>query len=370
MKNIILFFGGRSPEHDISIITAMQVKANLNPDKYNIFPVYITKENKWLLVEKLNRPQEFIDFNSNLYPEVFLRPSQNILYKEGRLKTKKVCKVDCAVIACHGDFGEDGRLQGLLDMSNVPYTSSGVKQSALCMDKVLTKEIFEVNNLPTTKYVWFKKSDYIENQQKILKDIEKEIEYPMVVKPANLGSSIGISVCKDRNSLEDAIDIAKCFDHKILVEEAVLHLREINIAVYKKNKDLVLSSISEPPTWQEFFDFDKKYLQNIKAYNHKMEKLPPYITKQIKNIALKSYKVFELKGVVRFDFLYNTDTEELFVSEINSIPGSFANFLFKNLSFENLLDNLIESAILEQKFEANISHTFESKVLSSGVVKK
>ena len=370
MKNIILFFGGKSPEHDISIITAMQVKANLNPDKYNIFPVYITKENKWLLVEKLNHPQEFIGFNENLYPEVFLRPGENILYKEGRLKTKKVCKVDCCVIACHGDFGEDGRLQGLLDMSNVPYTSSGVCASALCMDKVHMKEIFEVNNLPVTKYVWFKKSDYIENQQKILKDIEKELEYPMVVKPANLGSSIGISICHDRKALEDAVDVAKCFDHKILVEEAVLHLREINIAVYKKNKDLVLSDISQPATWQEFFDFDKKYLQNIKAYNQKPEKLPSYITKLIKNIAKKSYKIFELSGVVRFDFLYNTDTEELFVSEINSIPGSFANFLFKNLSFENLLNNLIDNAILEQTLKLDITHTFESSVLSSGVVKK
>ena len=371
MKNIVLLFGGKSPEHDISIITAMEIKANLDKEKYNIFPIYITKENKWLLVEKLNYPQEFIDFNECAFVEVFLKSGQNILYKEGKFKTKKVCKIDCAVIACHGLFGEDGRLQGLLDMSKIPYTSSGACQSAICMDKVHMKEVFEVNNFPLTKYVWFKKDDYIENKEKILKQVETELEYPVVVKPANLGSSIGISISKDRSSLEDAIDVAKCFDHKVLVEEAVLNLREINIAVYKNKKDLVISGISEPATWQEFFDFDKKYLEtNIKSLNTKTPKLPSYIKSQIKIIALKAYKLFELSGVVRFDFLYNNDTEELFVSEINSIPGSFAHFLFKDKTYCTFLNELIENAIFEQETKRDITYVFDSAVLKSSVSKK
>lgn len=371
MKNIILFFGGKSCEHDISIITAMETKANLNSDKYNVFPVYITKDNTWHLVEKLSRPQEFIEFNPSSFPKVFLKAGENVLFKEGKFKSKPVCRASCAVICCHGLFGEDGRLQGVLDMSNIPYTSSGVCQSAICMDKVRMKEVFEVNNLPVPKYVWFNKEDYIKTKDKILKQIEEEIEYPMVVKPANLGSSIGISVCKDKKALEDAIDVAKCFDHKVLVEEAVLNLRELNIAVYQNKKEQVLSSISEPATWQQFFDFDKKYLEkNIKAVQPKPQNLPSYIKKHIKTIALRAYKLFELSGVVRFDFLYNNDTEELFVSEINSVPGSLAHFLFKDKTFESLLDDLIENAEFEKDKALDIQYSFDSAVLNKTITKK
>lgn len=371
MKNIILFFGGKSCEHDISIITAMQTKENLNSTKYNIFPVYITKDNAWHLVEKLSAPQDYINFKPSNFPKVFLKPGENILFKEGRLKTRPVCKVSCAVICCHGLFGEDGRLQGVLDMSNIPYTSSGVCPSAICMDKVRMKEVFEVNNLPTPKYVWFNKEDFILTKEKILKQIEEEIEYPMVVKPANLGSSIGISVCNNKKALEDAIDVAKCFDNKILVEEAVLNLREINVAVYRNKKELVLSTITEPATWQQFFDFDKKYLEkNIKAVQPKTQNLPKYIKSLIKNIAKRAYKLFELSGVVRFDFLYNNDTEELFVSEINSIPGSLAYFLFRDKTFTAFLDDLIENAEFEKNKTLDIQYSFDSEVLKKSVIKK
>lgn len=368
MKNIILLFGGKSAEHDISIITAMQVRANLDETKYNIFPIYINKQNKWFWAKKQTVPKDFIDFNYATAPQVFLKAGENVLFTQGRFKAKPVCKVDCAIISCHGTNGEDGTIQGLLELCHIPHTSSGVASSAICMDKVFMKQIFEANNLPITRYIWFTKNDYLARPQKIIGEIKLALDFPVVVKPANLGSSIGITVCKDEKTLCDAIDLAKTFDEKILVEEAVLHLRELNCACFGRADALTLSVIDQPTTIQQFFGFKEKYIShNIKAIKGKSQPLPQYIKTQIKNITRAVYKILGCSGVVRVDFLYNNDTEELFVSEVNSIPGSFSHFMFNKLPFTKLLDQLIELA--ERKFESKNACTFcfESSVLSKSL---
>ncbi|MFQ6749458.1 MAG: D-alanine--D-alanine ligase family protein [Clostridia bacterium] len=365
MKNIILLFGGKSAEHDISIITAMQVRANLDSTKYNIFPIYINKFNKWFWAKKQTAPKDFIDFQYSTSPQVFLKAGENVLFMEGKFKSKPVCKVDCAIIACHGTNGEDGTLQGLLELSNIPHTSSGVASSAICMDKIFMKQIFEANNFPIPRYMWFSKQEYLSKPQKVIGDIKTALDFPVVVKPANLGSSIGITLCQNQSELGDAIDLAKTFDEKILVEEAVLHLRELNCAAFGMGEDITLSSIDEPATWQQFFGFKEKYIvKNAKAIKTKSQPLPAYIKQEIKRLTRAAYKTLGCAGVVRVDFLYNNDTEELFISEINSIPGSFSNFMFSKMSFRELLDKLVDLA--ERKFENKNAciFCFESSVLS------
>jgi D-alanine-D-alanine ligase len=364
MKNILLFFGGKSAEHDISIITALQVKANLDKEKYRVYPIYITPQNKWFLAEKQTQPKEFIEFDEKTASRVYLKNGENTLFKQGKLKDKPLCVVFSAIIACHGLNGEDGTLSGQLELCGVPYTASGVASSAICMDKVLMKQIFEVNNFPVTRYVWFNKEDYIAQKAKIIAKIKNELEFPVVVKPANLGSSIGISISHNLNQLSEAIDVAFCYDEKILVEEAVLNTRELACACFKNAGQVVVSSVDEMPTWREFFGFDKKYLQeNIKTVKQKPTALDKDLKTQIKNLTKKAYKLLGCYGVVRIDFLLNNDTSELFISEINSIPGSFAHFMFKDLPFSMLLDKLIENSVAREDKKEAFKFSYESPVL-------
>ena len=368
MQNIILLFGGKSSEHDISIITALQVKANLDTEKYKVLPIYITRENKWFLAEGYNSPQDFLMFDESRAARVYLKNGENNLFKVGKIKDKILCKIDAAVIACHGLNGEDGTLQGTLELCGVPYTSSGVSSSALCMDKVFMKQIFEANNFPVTKYLWFTKEDYISSKNKILNQIKHGLDFPVVIKPANLGSSIGISVSKTLQEVCDAIEIALCYDQKILVEEAVLHLRELSCACLGVGKNLTISALDEPVTWQEFFGFEKKYLsENIKSVHHGVQPLDKDIKLQIKTLTRRAYEILGCGGVVRVDFLFNQDTEELYISEINSIPGSFSHFMFNGLNFGELLDKLIENAITRENKKQAFKFSYESPVLTKNL---
>lgn len=360
MKNIAVFFGGKSCEHDISIITGFQVCKNLNAQKYNIFPIYITPQGKWFWVKNLESVTQFNDFSGGV--QVFLRAGENVLYSTAKFKNN-LAKLDCAIIACHGMNGEDGTLQGLLELSFVPYSSGGVASSAITMDKVFMKQIFEVNNLPVVPYFWFKKNDYLVNPDKILKEISRSLEFPVIVKPANLGSSIGIKKCQNLSQVQHAIQVAFCYDAKILVEEVVPHLREMNCAVLGFDEDVILGKLEQPKSWQEFLSFDDKYLQfNGKFAKNKQLKIDKSLKSKIKNIAKKAFKNLDCAGAIRIDFLLNEDTEELFVNEINSIPGSFANFLFDK-NFSSILDDIIMFA--EKKFaqKQSCSFSYQSDVL-------
>lgn len=371
MKNIILLFGGKSAEHDISIITAMQALASLSLQKYQVYPVYITKQNQWFWAKGCKEPKQFANFDEKKFAKVFVKSGSTMLFREGKFANKALCKIDVAIIACHGLCGEDGTLQGLLELAGVPYTSSGVAASALCMDKVLMKQIFEVNNFPVTKYIWFYAKDYHTSPQKIFAGIKRELDFPVVVKPANLGSSIGITVCKNALELEKAINIALNFDNKILVEEAVEHLREFNCACFGDEMHQTLSSINQPAKWNDFFGFDQKYLQkNIKTIKNQTPVLSKELRAEIRAMTKQAYRLFGASGVVRVDFLLNFETEELFIGEINSIPGSFSYFMFDNLQFGELLDKMIELA--EKKFaEKNAcKYCYESAVLLQDFVAK
>ena len=367
-KNLAVFFGGRSCEHDISIITAMQTLAHIDREKYKVYPIYITRPGEWYLAENLTLPDQFKDFKPRR--AVHVKPAQPTLFASG-FPYKKIAQLDCAIICCHGMNGEDGTLQGVLELSNIPYTSSGVVGSALTMDKVFMKQVFEVNNFPVTPYFWFRKAEFEADAERVLGECLGSVELPVVVKPANLGSSIGIRRCEDAGALREALEVAFAYDDKAIVEEAVPHLVEVNCAVLGLGKDIEVGKLESPKSWEEILTFEDKYLRfgGAKFVDEVEIGVDEDIQGRIGEISKRAFERLDCAGVVRIDFLVNADTGEVFLNEINNVPGSLANYLFPGLSFSQLIDRLIEVGIKKHVQKRACKFTFESGVLDASACK-
>lgn len=342
MKSVGVIFGGVTCEHDVSVITAIQLMQNIDKSKYKIYPIYISKTGEWYVDEKLLDINIYKDFNKyalDIKMGCIVPNKPSIMMKnKGFFNKEDFIYLDVAIPAMHGMNGEDGTLQGLLELANIPYTSSGVLGSSVGMDKILMKKVFEAHNIPVLPYTYFLRSEWQENKVEILKNIEEKLEYPMFVKPSNLGSSIGISKAKDRKGLEDAIEIAISFDERIIVEKGLENLKEINCSALGRANDVTVSTTEEPVSWEDFLTFDEKYLsggKNSKTSETGMasmvRRIPANITKEqeskIKDLTLKSFKALNSKGVVRVDFLIDNIDSRVYVNEINTIPR-FICFLF------------------------------------------
>jgi|AntRauTorcE11897_2_1112592.scaffolds.fasta_scaffold00001_270 D-alanine-D-alanine ligase len=373
--NLAVIFGGKSSEHDISIITALQALKALDKDVYNIIPIYISKKGNWFSGKGLFDISTFSEFdkkNKNIYA-VSLTSGSNYLYKKNIFnKYKKYKILDCVIIAMHGVNGEDGSLQGLMELCNIPYSSSGVVGSSLCMDKVLVKRIFENLKLPVLPWLYVNRDNIDFNE--VHEQIKQEINYPVIIKPANLGSSIGINVCNNKTQLTRAILVASEYDKKIIIEKCVTNLKEINCAVLGYKKNVKTSSLEEPVNYKNFLTFEQKYLQpSSKSSKGGMSNLkrilPAKLTKdetrKIKDMSLKVFKELECSGVVRIDFIKDKTSKQIYINEVNTIPGSFAFYLFEydKLSFTKLLDELVESALLKHKEKLKNKYTYTSSVV-------
>lgn len=365
MKNIALIFGGVSEEHDVSIITAKQIFLSLNEKEYECYPIYIDINNNWYYINDFYI-KNFVDFNPKKFNKVSFIAGDRTLYRKRFASYKPLAKIDCCILATHGGNGEDGCLQGMLEMSNLPYTSGGVLSSALCMDKVAMKQVFVANDIKTPDFVYFNREV---PTKKIIEIAVQQIEFPIVVKPARLGSSIGVTVCKDKKELTTAIDLAKLYDTKILLEKGITPLKEVNIAVMSQKGEPVVSQTEQPVPWSDFLSFDEKYLQGGKGKTKGMggikRKMPAEIsveqTSEIEKIAKKIYTVFDCGGIVRIDFLINDETQEVLVNEINSIPGSLAYYLWKD-SFKSLLAKLVDESTGNRTQKKIL---FKSKILDN-----
>lgn len=367
MKNLAIFYGGKSAEHDISIITALQVIKNLDTKLYKIIPIYIQRDNSWSVVNNYDK----------IYNYTIQKPKckklatgffNGWLIAKTPLGLKKFKKVDVAINCCHGLNGEDGTLSGLLQLCNIAYVGSDVTASAVGMDKVIMKDTFVANQIPCVNYMHFFATDFSKNSEQILNDAQEKLNYPIVVKPANLGSSIGINISKNREELQKNIKIALNFDKKIILEQAVPNLREINCSVIGNTNVCEASILEEPKNWKTFLNFDEKYLLGNKNNSKKTidVKLPKRLETQIKNLAKSVFKLLGCAGVARVDFLLNDQTKQVYVNEINTIPGSFANYLWsKNYSFGQLLNKLIRLAEEEYICKNAYKYTYESQVLNN-----
>lgn len=374
-KRVAVFFGGKSVEHEVSVITGHQVMENIDKDKYEVIPVFIDKDGKWYTGESL------LDFNNfkNRKLSDLIEVTMNPVYGDRKLythqnKIKKLGKnyiqdIDVVFPAMHGTNGEDGTLMGLFELIGIPYVGCNVTASSVGMDKILMKSVFKAEGLPVVNYAWFYRKRWELDKDKLVADIETNIGYPVIVKPANLGSSIGISKAVDRESLIKAIDVAASYDRKILVEEAIQNLREINCAVMG-NDDIVEASLCEEPIgWSEIQTFADKYMKGGKSAKggkggddkHQIPaKLDEAVAKEIQQLAKDSFIALDCAGTARIDFLLENDTK-VYVNEINTLPGSLSFHIWKasDIDFKELITRLIEIAENIEKDKVANMYTYD-----------
>lgn len=388
MLNVAVMFGGRSVEHEVSVITGLQVMENIDKSKYRIIPVYISKEGRWYTGEALKEIKNYQDVSAMLKKsrEIILSPTYDLKkiyfypFKTGILKKEpESLRVDVAFLAFHGAFGEDGCIQGLLELAGIPYTGPGVVGSGIGMDKIIMKDIFKSNDLPIVNYTWFFRKNYEQDPETTIKNVENKLNYPVFVKPANLGSSIGITKAKSREELIYAIEIAIRYDRKVIIEEAVKDPLEINCSVMGMDDELSASLCEMPVSWQEFLSYEDKYMHNespkagMKGAARKIPApIPEEKTEEIKRLALKAFKVLDCAGVARIDFLVEKESMKVYINEINTIPGSIAFYLWEpgGIKFQNLIDNLIGFAIKRYREQEKNIYSFDTNLLqkvSSGL---
>ena len=371
-RNVIVLFGGKSVEHDISIITGVQTLNAINKRKNNIIPIYITKNGEFLSSEAFFNIKTFSNNNLNKinYKKVILTNDSYLYFYKGK-KLKQWSKVDFAFLATHGGLGENGELQGFLDVCNIAYSSSNVLSSSIGMNKLVAKQILSSQQINQANYFAVNQKDFNKNT-KIISQKVKEMGFPIIVKPASLGSSIGISFCKTLKNVKNAISFAFLFDKTVIVEKAVENLREFNISAIGNEFECELSDIEEVLIKKDILSFENKYLNkesSSKGMENTTRKFPAEINyeleKTIKDVANKVYFLLNCKGVVRFDFLVNDKTQEVYFNEVNTIPGSLSNYLWtkKGYNFERLLDKIMDYCLESKKNKESKVSNFSSNVL-------
>lgn len=370
--NVAVVFGGVSCEHDISIITALQVIKNINTEKYSVFPIYITKGGKWLTGKKLfslNYYKQNLEKMLKNATEVAVLPSASTVYKKTKLGLFAWKKIDCALLALHGENGEDGCVPSIFQLANVPCTSCGVLSSALCCDKVNFKYFVKGLGVKTIDFVSVNETDYIKTPQQITEKIEKELGFPVIVKPSKLGSSIGITVCNGPKELMSGLYLGFNLGQQVLVEKFLTQIREINCAVLGAGEDIIVSELEEPVKTSKILSFENKYINSQKNgdMTYIDRKMPPNISADLYDEVVQTSKLLFgqllCKGVIRLDYIVQNET--LYINEINTIPGSMANYLFKtkNIAFDELIDKLINTALRENVMQQQKIKTFKSDVL-------
>ncbi len=388
MKRVGVVFGGKSVEHEVSVITGMQVIENMDKSKYEVVPIYITKEGKWLTGTSLNDYSTFKKGDFSDAKEILISPNHgdHNLYAHpntvGLFGKKIIDKVDVIFPALHGTYGEDGSIQGLFELMNIPYAGGGVLASSVGMDKILMKDVYKANGIPVVDYHWFYRSNWKTESEKIINDIEEKLSYPLFVKPANLGSSIGINIAKNKEDLIYAIEVAVAYDRKIIIEKAVENPREINCAVMGYDEELTASLCEEPLGWKDVLTFEDKYVKsNAKGGKSTGERriipaeIKESIREEIESLAKRAFKVIDAAGCSRIDFLID-ENEKVYVNEINTLPGSVGFYLWegKGISFSKLIDELINIAIITHKEKDENIYSYDSdlfnKISYGGKMKK
>ncbi len=381
-KNLIIAFGGISPEHEVSVLTAIQAASALESSNWNLIPLYITKTGRWLTglhlldlesykelrqAEEKGTPCHF-SMTDSAQSELVARP-------ESWLSRTQHTRIDALLCAFHGAEGENGSFQGLCETYNIPYTGSGVASSALGMDKRLTKELCRHHHIPVVDDVHIEEEEWVQRKQKLLENCEKP-GYPLYVKPVTLGSSIGVQRVNNRQELTDAVEESFRYDTNLLVEKAVHPLTEINCSVLDGETELKTSVCEQPLGKEELLSFEDKYMQgDAKGMASASRKIPAPIssekTETIQNLSRQIFKLLGCSGVARLDFLIHSDTGEIFFNEINTIPGSFSFYLWEasGLHFDRLLNELIAASLKHHRKKNSRVRSHEVNLLSQKAVK-
>jgi len=360
-----VIFGGRSVEHEVSLVSAASVINALDKEKYDIVPIGIASTGQWLSSHetlRLLKEKQSIELEQEklLLPDP-RKQSLVALNDSGNVGQP----LDVIFPLVHGKYGEDGSLQGLLELADLPYIGPGVLGSAVGMDKAIQKDLLVRARIPTPPYIWFNIKEYETHKKIIIAEIEKKLKYPLFIKPSNSGSSIGINKAHNRKELIAFIDIAAQFDRKILVEQGVKNAREIECGVLG-NDQPVASVPGEIVPSNEFYDYDAKYVDG-KSDAIIPAKLPGTVVKKVKQYALAAFRVLDCAGMARVDFLVTKKTNRIYLNEINTIPGFTSISMYpklwqaSGLSYSELLDKLIQLAIERHEVKAKLNTIYKPK---------
>lgn len=380
-----VLYGGKTTEHEVSIITAVQAMNNLNKEKYDVVPIYFTKDNDIYTGNALMDMDVYKDMSllkrycSNVV--MYSKDGVLILQNKKGIFKRTIREVDIVVPCVHGYNMEDGNIEGMLEVLGIPYTGSDIYGCTVGQDKVFQKQILEAEKLPVPKYTWFYDNEYFSSEEKILDNIKK-IGYPVIVKPARQGSSIGIEVAKSEEEVKIAIEEAIKYDDKILVEEIIPNMTELNCSVLGSNSYMETSVIEQVMGNDEILSFKDKYLASsskkgaIKVAGSKgmvstnriiPANISEKLTKEIEETSKKTFRALGASGVVRIDYLYNKKSNKYYVNELNSIPGSLSFYLWTplNKEYDELLDDMINIAVKRFKNKLKKTSKFESNILSN-----
>lgn len=393
MKTVIgIFFGGKSVEHEVSIISAMQVIENLNKERYDVVPVYISKDNRFYTSELLTRVEEFRDLDEvkRLSNEVYFTQDEGKMVlnaKKGIFK-KVLAKIDVVFPVVHGLNVEDGTLEGLLEMYNVPYVGCDVCSSAVGMNKIVFKKVLEASKLPVVEYETLNVSEFEEDMDKAFEKITRTLSLPVIVKPSNLGSSVGIEVIKKKEEFKEKMQNVFEFCDSVLVERCVTNLREINCSVLGNFVEQDVSVLEEPIKNDEILSYKDKYMGNdskggkLGTKSSKLggtkgsgmaslsRKIPADLTKaqeeEVYKLAKSTFKILNCEGISRIDFILDGDNNKIYVNEINTIPGSLSYYLWqpKGIEFDELLDRAIRYAIKRKEKRDKITYSTNVNILN------
>ena len=376
-----VFFGGRSTEHEISVISASQAMHAINREKYDVTPIYITKQGRWFTGEALFDVANYRDTKTLLEKcdEVYMRP----VYGDYRLyKVKKpmfgtdvLCNLDVVIPVLHGSNGEDGTFEGILDSIGIPYAGCDVLASANGMDKITMKMIMQACDIPVVDYVWFTDKEWFARRDELIKKIEDKLGYPVIVKPANLGSSVGISRVANREELIEKVDVAEKYSTRIIVEHMVDNLKEINCSVLGDCDDYQTSVCEEPIKSGEILSYEDKYMGGTKSAKGMQASqkripadLPVEMSDRIRFLAGETFRVLSCHGVSRVDVIVDDDTKEIYVNEINTIPGSLSFYLWEatGIPFDKLMDRLVQLALKRKREQGMKTVSYDQNIFSLG----
>ena len=377
--NVGVFFGGSSVEHEISVISALQAIHAMDNNKYHIVPIYISKNGTMYTGKDLFDIDNYSDTDKLLAAcnQITLGRSGESVFAfrnpPKRFGNNILSRIDVAFPIVHGTNCEDGTIQGFLELLKIPYVGSDIISSAIGMDKIITKQVLKENDIPMLDYISFYSREWRKQNEPILNEIETRLRYPVIVKPANLGSSIGIQKADNRYELEEAIDLAESFANKILIENAIIKLKEVNCAVLGDYENAYASLCEEPIGSDEILSYSDKYMSkgSNKGMRSTMRKLPAELSadteKYILELAVKTFKTVGCNGVVRIDFLIDLENnDKVYVNELNTIPGSLAFYLWEptGKSFSQLLDDLIALAFKRDREKQQLLSTFSSNIFT------
>jgi len=372
-------FGSRSVEHDVSIVTAQQVMHALRPEKYDVVPIYIMRDGHWVTGASLRDLKTFqaegVSERMGIKDAILSPDTQHggLITSpiSGLFGRSQLHKLDVVFPVIHGTHGEDGTLQGLCELADLPYVGAGVLASAVSRDKIMLKTVLGAHGFTVVDHVPFTRREWIAQPDAVLARIAERLTYPIFVKPATLGSSIGVARAETPDEARNYINIAANFDQRILVEAAVQGAIEINCAVIGLH-DLRPSVLEQPITWQEFLTYEEKYMRSEGAAGMKgaERRIPAPIsaalTQRIQQQAVDAFRAIEGRGIARVDFLVLEEAEKVYLNEINTMPGSLAFYLWQEsgISASDVVDELIRLALAGHAEKRQIVYNYKTNLLA------